>query len=34
MTLDAPANVMAHRCHEILLGKVQIEHGIYVMTHK
>lgn len=34
MEKDPPSFVMAHRCHDILLGKVQIEHGIYVMTHK
>jgi class 3 adenylate cyclase/CHASE2 domain-containing sensor protein len=33
-SLDAPSKMMAHRCLDILEGRVKVEGGVYVMTHK
>lgn len=34
MEVDPPARVMAYRCLKILKGEMQLENGIYKMTHK
>lgn len=34
MEIDPPSRIMALRCVEILKGNVQVENGVYHMTHK
>jgi class 3 adenylate cyclase/CHASE2 domain-containing sensor protein len=33
-SLDLPSEMMAHRCLDILEGRMRLEGGVYVMTHK
>lgn len=34
MEIDPPSEIMAHRCVEILSGRLVVEGGVYRMMHK
>lgn len=32
--IDKPSKIMMYRCVDLIQGKMQLQNGVYVMTHK